>query len=186
MQEFTISREWEEVQVVECAQAGNQFAFATIVERYQQSVGGYLLRLVGDKETALDLTQETFVRGYIAIRKTRPGLLVRPWLYRIATNLATDHLRRQRRVRWLPLSVIAEYVGRSELADIEEREVVKEALMRVSVDERVVLILCGMEGMPYGEVGGLLGTSVEAVRKRFTRAKAHFGQIMDELTRKEQ
>src|SRR5207302_1399544 len=93
----------QEVELVARAQAGDREAFAALILAYQQPVGGYLWRLSGDRELAQDLTQDTFLRAYRAIGATRPGLQLRSWLYRIATNLAYDHFRRQRRFGFVPL-----------------------------------------------------------------------------------
>jgi RNA polymerase sigma-70 factor (ECF subfamily) len=151
------------------------------VERYQQPLGGYLQHLVGDVDAALDLTQDTFVRAYRAIGATPPGLLVRPWLYRIATNLAHDHLRRRRRFAWLPLRVVDHFIGGHRMDAIEDRTLVRQALARLQPDERAVLLLCGLERLTYAEAAAALGGSAEAVRKRFSRAKARFRAAYGEL-----
>lgn len=163
------------------AQAGDPAAFAALVERYQQPLGGYLQHLVGDVDAALDLAQDTFVRAYRAIGATPPGLLVRPWLYRIATNLAHDHLRRRRRFTWLPLHIVDRFVGGQPMDAIEERALVRQALGRLQPEERAVLLLCGLERLTYAEAAAALGGSAEAVRKRFGRAKARFRAAYGEL-----
>src|SRR5919199_6162972 len=121
--------------LVEQAQAGDREAFAALVQRHQQRLGGYLYHLLGDRDLALDLTQDTFVRAYTALGATRPGLALRPWLFRIATNLAYDALRRRRRIGWVTLSV-AEDRAREEGAPLEEREVVRLALHRLRPEEQ--------------------------------------------------
>ena len=163
-----------DAQLVERARAGDQAAFAELVTTYQQSLVGYLRNLTGEREVALDLVQETFLRAYHALGRTRPGLLVRPWLFRIATNLAYDYLRRRRRVAWVPLEAAAHQGGRDVLADVAEQELVREALASLRLPERAVLLLCGLEGLAYAEVALIVGLSPEAVRKRFARAKEHF------------
>lgn len=163
-----------DAQVVERARRGDPAAFETLVEQYQQAIGGYLLHLTGNSEVALDLTQDVFVRAYQAIGQTAPGLLVRPWLYRIATNLARDYLRRRRRLGWLPLDLVDRLFASEVTARVEERDIVRRALARLHPDERIVLLLCGLEELPYEQAAAALGASAEAVRKRFARAKARF------------
>lgn len=175
-------RDREELELVERARQGDRGAFAALVERYWQALARYLVHLTGDPETALDLTQDTFVRAYRSIRSTRPGLAVRAWLYRIATNLAYDHLRR-RRIAWLPLRQ-AERQTVASGVDVEERELVGQALARLSEIDRAVLLLCGVEQRPYLEVAAILGTSPEAARKQFARAKARFRVVYAELSEK--
>ena len=164
-----------EAGLVERARAGDHAAFAALVVRYQQPLGGYLARLTGDPDVAADLVQETFLRAYRALGATRPGLLVRPWLYRIATHLAYDYLRRRRRLAWVPLEAAAEHAVGDLVAELAEHVLVREALGRLRPAERAVLLLCGLEGLSYAEAALALGSSSpEAVRKRFGRAKEHF------------
>jgi len=92
--ENELEDEQTDARLVERAQRGDRAAFAALVERYQQPVGSYLWRLTRDRELALDLTQDTFLRAYRSIGTTPRSLLVRPWLFRIATNLAYDYFRR--------------------------------------------------------------------------------------------
>ncbi len=164
-------------ELVEEARAGDHTAFATLVTRYQQAIGGYLLRLTGDREVAFDLTQEAFVRAYGALGRTRVGLHFKPWLYRIATNLAYDHLRRRRRIAWVSLHGIDRVVSTEPPGSVEERDLVRQTLARLRPDERAVLLLCGLERVSYPEAAAMLGGSAEAIRKRFTRAKEHFRQV---------
>ena len=163
-------------EIVARAQAGDREALARVIERYQQPVGGYLWRLTGDRELAQDLTQETFLRAYRAIRATRPGLLLRNWLYRIATNLAYDHFRRQRRLAWVPLRQAEGQVRWDEPPDLEEADAVWRALARLRPGDRAALLLCALEGYTYREAAEILGCSPEAVRKQFGRAKERFRQ----------
>jgi len=83
--------------LVERAQAGEQAAFATLVETYGDRVYSYLARMLSDREEAQDLAQETFVRAWESMGRFRGGASFGTWLYRIATNLAIDALRRKRR-----------------------------------------------------------------------------------------
>jgi RNA polymerase sigma-70 factor (ECF subfamily) len=170
-----------EAVLIERAQGGDRDAFAALVERYQQRVGGYLFHLLGDRDLALDLTQDTFVRAYTALGATRPGLAVRPWLFRIATNLAYDVLRRRRRIAWVPLS-LAENRDPHEVPPIEEQELVHLALRTLRPEDQVVLVLCGIEDHSYTEAAATLDTTPDAVRKRLSRAKAHFRAAYAEVS----
>lgn len=174
--------EREETHLIRCAQAGDQWAFASLIEQYQHSVGTFLFHLVADREVALDLTQETFIRAYQTIQETRPGLLIRPWLYRIALNLARDHFRRTRRFIWLPLNVLDQMNGDSDVESVAERDLVQRTLAQLKPEERIVLLLCGLEQFSYPEASIVVGGSAEAVRKRFVRAKARFRQFYTEIT----
>ena len=160
--------------LVERAQQGDRAAFAVLVERFQQPLGSYLWRLTHDADVALDLTQETFLHAYQSIGQTRPGLLVRPWLYRIATNLAYDEFRRRRRLGHVRAGMVPSAAVQDETSAVEERELVQLALERLRPSDRAVLLLCAIEELTYSEVAVTLGCSSEAARKQFTRAKERF------------
>lgn len=170
--------------LVQRAQQGERAAFAALVERYQQPLGSYLWRLTRDRELASDLTQEAFLRAYRSISATRPGLLVRPWLYRIATNLAYDEFRRRRRSGRLQRGMVGRTAAEDVSSMIEERELVRLALDRLRASDQAVLLLCAVEQLTYPEVGVTLGCSSEAVRKQFTRAKERFRVAYTEVAPK--
>jgi RNA polymerase sigma-70 factor (ECF subfamily) len=169
-----VEDEGTDASLVQRARQGDRAAFVALVERYQQPLGSYLWRLTRDRELASDLTQDAFLHAYRSISATRPGLLIRPWLYRIATNLAYDEFRRRRRWGRLQRGMMERTAAEDETSLIEERELVRLALERLRASERAVLLLCAVEQLTYPEVGAILGCSSEAVRKQFTRAKERF------------
>src|SRR6187549_3400671 len=79
--------------VVSAAQ-GLEGGFEELVKRYQRPISAYVYRMVGDYETALDLTQEIFIKIYGSLSKYRPEFKFSTWIYKIAHNAAIDHLRR--------------------------------------------------------------------------------------------
>src|ERR1700686_2532535 len=83
-------------QVVERLRAQDAQAFRSLIERLQQPVTGYLHRLVGDREVALNLAQDTFLQVYKEIGKTSGELNLDAWIYRIATNYGLRYLNRKR------------------------------------------------------------------------------------------
>src|SRR5262245_12844576 len=89
----------EDAELIRRWQAGDETAFAALVRRWQQPVGRFLCRFVGDADRAQDLCQEVFLRVYQAGRRYRPTGAFSSWLYRIAVNVARDAARRR---RWAP------------------------------------------------------------------------------------
>ena len=166
--------------------AGDEDAFTAVVERYQAAIGRYVLRLVGDSALAEELCQETFFRAYRAIFKTGDELALRPWLYRIATNVAYSVLRR-RRPRGVPLEQAERHRPPGSLAYLEhlahQRDVVHRTLVRLPAEYAVPLVLSAVEGFSYQEVAAILGMSAEATRKRIYRAKLRFRVVYEELER---
>src|SRR5919202_1519655 len=91
-----------ELMVAQRVEAREELAFDEIFESYQERIYNCIYRLVGNPEEAHDLTQETFLRAYASLPKIQGELKVGPWLYRIATNLCMDQLRRRKLIRWEP------------------------------------------------------------------------------------
>src|SRR5262245_31285033 len=87
--------------------------FEDIFTRFQTPLTNFVYRLVGNREQALDLTQDVFVKAYRALSSgtTIQAAALSSWLYRIASNTATDALRRRRLISWLPLSLFNEDRG---------------------------------------------------------------------------
>src|SRR5918999_1742691 len=74
--------------------AGREDGFEELVRRYQRPIAAYVYRMVGDYDSALDLTQEVFIKVYASLERYRPEFKFSTWIYRIAHNAAIDHLRR--------------------------------------------------------------------------------------------
>lgn len=106
----------EQVASHEAAEAGPVVTiadFEDIFARFQTPLINFVFRLVGNREQACDLTQDVFVKAYRALSSgtTIQAAALSSWLYRIASNTATDALRRRRLISWLPLSLFNEDRG---------------------------------------------------------------------------
>jgi len=145
-------------------------------ETYGQRVYRYLLRLTGERETAEDLTQETFLQAIRDRRRlTQPAANEAAWLFRIATNRATDLFRRRRRITWLPF-VPERHGGNAgdAAASVAEQDLVLRALTRLPPDTAAMLLLKDGEGFSTPEIALMLGQNYEAVRKRLARGREAF------------
>jgi RNA polymerase sigma factor (sigma-70 family) len=130
-----------------------------------------LQRIVGDRETAADLYQETFVRAWRKAPADATPEQHRGWLHRTASNLALDELRR-RRLRH-PAVVDEERWGGTD-PDLVERLHARDAMASVTPHERLVLLLRFEAGLTHREIAALLEITEEAARKRVERARAAF------------
>src|SRR5918999_2630184 len=81
-------------ELVLSALAGRESGFEELVRRYQRPIAAYVYRMVGDYDSALDLTQEVFIKVYNSLGRYRSEYKFSTWVYRIAHNSAIDHLRR--------------------------------------------------------------------------------------------
>jgi RNA polymerase sigma-70 factor (ECF subfamily) len=167
--------------------AGDGEALARLVKRYEGPLYGYLRRMVGNAEDAEDLFQETFLRVHARSQSFRGGATFRPWLYRIATNVARDRLRYRRRHPVEPLEPKAEigeviadrHAGpaeRTENAELAER--LAAAVAELPVKHRAVFLMARYDGMAYEEIARALRVPVGTVKSRMNKAA---GFLMDRL-----
>ncbi len=140
--------------------AGDRHALGLFVRRYQDRVYCLLWRLSGDRELALDLSQETFCRAFGSLGSFRPGADPSPWLAKIASNLYRDHLRRRRpesleawRDEGRDLEPAAEDVRISRWAEGED---VRAALGKLPEPWRQALVLRYYGDLSYEEISEAL------------------------------
>lgn len=141
-------------------------------ERYHGGLYRYLTRLLGDGERAADVLQETFERALVTLRRQPPPDNESAWLYRVASNLAYDALRRRRRFRWLPLS------GNEPAPAFEDSmgvaQAVRDCLASLKPQEAEALLLYEYVGLSCAEIGELLDELPTTVRVRIHRARQRF------------
>jgi RNA polymerase sigma-70 factor (ECF subfamily) len=113
---------------------------------------GYLGRLTGDVDLALDLAQDTFLQAFRSIKRTNAKLSLRAWLYKIATNNANQHHRRRRLLSFLPFGGDDAPRLANASADPARTDVrldIERALMLVPKEQRAAMVLHYVEGLKY-------------------------------------
>ena len=158
---------------------GNQKAFQQLFARLAPRVHGFFMRSFRDSAVADELLQNTFLKMHQSRHTFRAGAPVRPWLFTIAASARADELRRRRRI---PEDVEEDPLARAEMpnelaasdrASADEREIVAQvraALERLSEPQRIVVHLHRYEGMTFGEIAVVLGSTEGAVKLRAFRA----------------
>jgi RNA polymerase sigma-70 factor, ECF subfamily len=178
--------------VIEGVQAREDVAFDDIFAEYQDRIYNCVYRLMGNREDAYDLTQETFLRAYAALPKVTGELKVGPWLYRIATNLCMDQLRRRKLIRWEPLdSLLSVFSPKSVAKDspegetlrTESREMVHRVLEKLPPKYRACLVLREYQDMSCEEIAEVMGTTRSAVKSLLFRAREEFRVVHEKLER---
>ena len=159
--------------------AGDEGAFETLFARWSRPLLRYLERLVSDAASAEELLQESFLRVYRARERYRPEARFSTWLYRIATNLAWNELRRPRRRdphESMDAPEAAEFGSDPEVdAQVDARRVTAEvdaALRTLPERQRSALWLASVEGLSYAEVAEALDTSEKAVKALVHRGRS--------------
>ncbi len=146
--------------------------FTGLVHDYHRHIYNYLFRILGDDCLAEDLTQETYLRAFRGLPKLPPGANYRAWLYRIATNAATDEIRKVKRHPVVTITDKLRLRARSESEDDRLGRVsLDDALMSIPPRHRAILNLFEYAELTAPEVGEVLGITPEAARKRRQRAR---------------
>jgi RNA polymerase sigma-70 factor (ECF subfamily) len=146
-----------------------------LFDRYNAEILAYLRRMVDDREWALDLAQETFLAAHKARGQIAALQNPRAWLYRIATNLALNGIKRKRRFAWLPWNAQEERAAPVNVAEQVGRDAqIEAALAALPPDTRAVLLLYAHYGFKIAEIADALGISEGAARMRLQRGREQF------------
>lgn len=170
--------------------AGEESAWYEFVQEYEGRMYGYLYRLEGNSDDALDLTQEVFYRAWRSIRTFRAGERVLPWLYQVARNTQIESHRRKQLQRF-SLEEAREDVGfevtsaarspvqAAESADAQDR--VQRALLRLPAEYREAVVLRFVEDLPYEEIAQIQGVAVGTAKSRVFRAKEQLAELLSDV-----
>lgn len=192
-----------EAELIARAKAGDAEAFGHLVRSHQDRVFSLCLRMLGDREAALDCAQDSFVRAYRAIGRFRESARFYTWMYTIAANTCRNRLREQARRRKVmgpsldapigadgePGPTLADAVASADPRPDEQarrseiREKVQAALLRLSPQLRKMIVLRDVEGLSYEEIGSTLRIRPGTVKSRIHRARLalrdELGEVMD-------
>jgi len=154
------------------------WSFETIYDEFKTPIYNYVYHLVGNREQADDLTQDTFLKAFKALPKMDGNLKLSAWLYRIATNTAYDALRRRKLIAWMPWQDLDHEPADVESADPQETigttELVNAALRRMPQHYRAALLLYTREGYSYAEIAKTLRIAESGVKMYLSRARHSF------------
>ena len=168
-----IFREVEDRDLIGQARRDNVEAYNLLVSRWEKRIYNYLLRLVKNREDALDLAQDVFLKAYQNLRKLEDADRFAPWIYRIAHNEAYSYLRKNRPETDLDDAQFETWFepgpGRRMLP-IEVSLAVERALTRLSDDQREAVVLKIYQGFKFEEMAEILGCPVSTVKSRLYTA----------------
>lgn len=173
-----------EQELVSRAKAGDQDAFEQLVLDNQNRIFTLTVRMTGDREEGADLAQEAFFKAWQGLASFQGDSSFSTWVYRLATNVCIDFLRRQKRRREVEpvLSLDDEECGWAEPADwsqdpqqhLERTELsrtVTRELEALPEHHRQVLVMRELSGLSYQEIGDALGLDLGTVKSRIARAR---------------
>lgn len=164
-----IFREVEDRDLIAKARRGDVEAYNLLVSRWERRVFNYLLRLVGQREDAMDVSQEVFLKAYQNLPKLDDGAKFSSWLFRIAHNEAFSLLRRRRQEGELTHEPRTSD-GAGRLLPIELSLAVESALGRLSSEQREAVLLKVYQGFKFDEMAEILDCPVSTVKSRLYTA----------------
>jgi len=184
--------------VVRLAQQGRELAFRELVRRYERPVFSLVYRMVRDRETAEDLAQDAFVKVLNHIDKYSPEFKFSSWLFKIANNVAIDHLRRRKldtvSMDGNPNATTAAEVEastieigseqESALDELEAKELgsaIEKAIARLRPEYRACIMLRHVEGRSYEEIAATLDLPLGTVKTYIHRARHELRKALEPI-----
>jgi RNA polymerase sigma-70 factor (ECF subfamily) len=184
----------EDLGLIERARRGDSSAFAALFEKYREKLYRVVYGYVHDKDDALDIAQEAFIKAFRNLEAFEGKSSFYTWLTQIGINLAIDARRRRSRRKIVPLEDFMdpqEKLGGSSppqpperhVAEMELRERYFEALEQLSEKHRTVFLLHTVEGMAYKEIAEALEISIGTVMSRLHYARKKLQDLLADYLR---
>ena len=189
----------DDLELVDRARAGDEEAFRALFERYHRRAYSLAVGVVRNRDDALDVVQDAFIKAHRHIGKFEGNSTFYTWLYRIVMNLAIDHIRRTKRGRSVDYDdtlghsesdsvgedsllprILDENPGKS-LVRKEMREHIGTALGELSDNHRAVLVMRELEGLSYEEMAEAMGCSKGTIMSRLFHARRNMQKRLLEL-----
>lgn len=175
--------------LVKRAQNGDAEAFRILVERYQRKVYSIAFNVVRDREDALDLTQDAFVKAFKNLENFKGDASFYTWIYRIVVNLGIDHTRKTKRFQSVDYddtlkrdsdgvagdgSILPSRLGTNPSKVLGRKELVEQmhkALQGLSDNHRLAIVLREIHGLSYEEMARVMDVSKGTVMSRLHHAR---------------
>lgn len=164
--------------VAQCALGDNRRAFATLVEAYQPRVRRLMLHLTcGDEYLSDDLSQETFIKAWLALRSFKGISSFSTWLYRIGYNEFYSHMRKQHETA----------LGEEQLPDVAHDSAgateaaldIRTALATLSANERAVVTLHYLDGLPLKKIATITSMPLGTIKSHLSRGRSKMQHLLE-------
>lgn len=160
--------------------AGDRYAFETLVSRYYTPVYNVALRMLRSREDAEDVAQTVFVKAWEKLSTYKARHQFFSWVYRIAVNESINRSKRESRVEEYESGV--HVVAATQAADASDTElagIMGEAIMQMSIDHRMVIVLRHYHDFSYDEIGSILEIPGRVVKSRLFTARQRLKEILE-------
>jgi RNA polymerase sigma-70 factor (ECF subfamily) len=175
----------EESDLVQRAKGGDIAAYDDLVRRYQERIYATVYHMTANHEDASDLAQETFIKGYQALKSFKGDSSFYTWVYRIAVNKTINFLKQRKNRTYLNLNdldfnaehdpdlvaLISDKTPRRDASLSELQEKLNAAMLKLSPVHRLVVALHDVQGMSHEEIGKIMDCNIGTVRSRLFYAR---------------
>jgi len=175
----------DDLALVQRAQQGDEAAYSELVKRYQERVYATIYHMTANHEDAADLAQETFIKGYTALKSFKGDSSFYTWVYRIAVNKTINFLKQRKNKSHLSLNdldlnaendpdlvaLVSDKTPRREAGLSELQERLSAALLKLSPPHRLVVTLHDVQGLPHEEIANIMDCNIGTVRSRLFYAR---------------
>lgn len=178
--------------LIEAFQAGDDYAFVSLYNRYKGAIYAYCLKMLMDQELAQDIMQETFLRIYENRDRLMNSGSFKAWTFTIARNQCLNHLRRSSRHVQLDESIPVPAPvkgGPPELSQLEKSEqvaLVNHFLEQLKPDYREVIVLREYQNLSYEEIAAITRSTLSSVKSRLFKARRKLAAFMEPALKREQ
>ena len=185
----------DEASLIAQAKAGSMAAAERLILRYQDRVYNTVLKICGNKDDAAELCQDAFVKAIMALKNFKAQSSFYTWLFRIAVNHTYNFCQRNKKVKFESLQAqpgqdssqqLKDFLADKTMSDpaviVSNREIhalVLEALERLDVDKRMVVVLRDIEQMNYTEIAETLKIDIGTVKSRIFRGRKNLRDILE-------
>ena len=184
--------------LVDHAKSGDTQSFEELVSRYRDRVYARAFSIMRNEDLAIDLSQNAWIKAWQRLEQFHGDASFVTWLNRIITNLCLDELRRQKRLKTDSIEEIQEDTGpvenRMEIRDFdpiaklnqqELRERIDDAMDKLSVNHRTVLLLYEYEQLEYKQIADQMDTTIGTVMSRLFYARKKMASLLGEALKKD-
>ena len=177
----------EDTELVALAQKGSTNSFNKLVDKYHSRIYSLTYQMTSNREDAEDLTQEIFIKAFEALPRFKGRSSFYTWLYRIGINKTINYRKKRNRNRPLSIDALAldqditydEVYAELDSKDSPLRHIglnelqvkLNEAMQRLSLKHRTVVVMHDIEGIPHDEIAKIVGVSVGTIRSRLFYAR---------------
>jgi len=169
--------------LIEAFQAGDEFAFVSLYNRYKGPVYTFCVKMLLDKPLAQDVMQETFLRVYENRGRLLKTRSFKAWLFTIARNQCLNQIRRTRRLVYSDMDENPAGPGQespvSSMEKSEQVELVTRFLAELKPEYREVLILREYQNLSYEEIAAVTRSTISAVKSRLFKARRKLANYLE-------